>query len=119
MQSILNNKEEILEVLDKLLVIRLVIPSLGSHTNLTIENLEASGEGAGEGSGRVIHFSDQTGADPARHLDRGDVHLCEIGATGGTSVLLVGVEVRDDTQRIVGPHPCMMKNDLWLGWIIV
>ena len=105
MQSVLNNKEEILEVLDKLLVIRLVIPSLGSHANLAIENLEASGEGAGEGSCRVVHFSDQAGADPTRHLDGGDVHLCEVGATGGASGLLVGVEVRDDTQRIIAPQP--------------
>ncbi len=85
MQGFLDDEEKVLEVLDKLLVNWLVIPSLGVHTDLTVENLEAASEGAGKGPGRVIHFSDQTGADPTRHLDGGDLsrsgwgrwaHLC-------------------------------------------
>ena len=60
MQGFLDDEEEVLEVLDKFLVNWLVIPSLGVHADLAVENLEAASEGAGESPGRVIHFSNET-----------------------------------------------------------
>ena len=75
MQGFLDDEEEVLEALDKLFVNWFIIPSLGVHTKFGVEDLEAAGEGAGEGPGRVVHLAYETRADPTRHLDGCCVHL--------------------------------------------